>query len=90
MKALLHVYASLNQTNSPYSILEVPEGTSEEALTTLAEKFLPTLYGTEESVITDADGVCWSGGDCWYIEDLGFISEEDAAHLVRILGLSTF
>ena len=90
MKALLHVYASLNDTHSPYYILEVPEGTSEEGLQIIAEKFLPTLYGNEDAVRMDSDGVCWNRGECWYIEDLRFISEEDAAHLVRILSLSTF
>lgn len=90
MKALLHVHASLDTTYSPYSILDVPEGTTEEELQVIGNKFLPTLYGDEEVVTVDSDGVCWNNGECWYIEGLHFISEEDAAHLVRILGISTF
>ena len=89
MKALLHVHASLNSSYSPYSILEFPEGTDEDQLQSLAIKFLPSLYGDEETVFVDEDGVCWNNGECWYIEDLRFISEEDAVHLTRILGIST-
>lgn len=89
MKALLHVCASLNTLYSPYSILEVPEGTRDDELKAFADKCLPSLYGDEETVVVDSDGVCWSNGECWYIGDLRFISEEDAAHLTRILGLST-
>lgn len=89
MKALLHVCASLNTSYTPYSILDVPEGTGEDELLIIALQLLPSLYGSEDAVIVDEDGVCWSNGECWYIEDLRFISEEDAAHLTRILGLST-
>lgn len=85
MKALLHVHASLNSSYSPYSILEFPEGTDENQLQSLAIKFLPSLYGDEETVFVDEDGVCWNNGECY----LRLISEEDAAHLTRILGIST-
>lgn len=88
MKALLHVHASLDTIYSPYSILDVPAGTTEEELQIIGNKFLPTLYGDEQVVTVDSDGVCWSNGECWYIADLRFISEEDAVHLVRILGIS--
>lgn len=57
MKALLHVHASLNSSYSPYSILEFPEGTDEDQLQSLAIKFLPSLYGDEETVFVDEDGV---------------------------------
>ncbi|APM29178.1 hypothetical protein ACQFG6_006203 [Klebsiella michiganensis] len=90
MKALLHVYASLDTSYSPYSIQEVPEGTIEEQLQAIASEFLPTLYGDKDLVAVDSDGVCWNNGECWYIENLHFISEEDAEHLTRILGFSTF
>lgn len=89
MKALLHVCASLNTSYSPYSILDVPEDTGEDELLIIALKLLPSLYGSEDTVTVDESGACWSNGECWYIEDLRFISEEDAAHLTRILGLST-
>lgn len=90
MKALLHVHASLDTKYSPYSILDIPEGTTVEELQAIGNKFLPSLYGDEEVVAVDSEGVCWNNGECWYIEDLRFISEEDAAHLTRILNLSTF
>lgn len=90
MKALLQVCASLNTSYSPYSILDVPEGTSDDDLLVIANQILPSLYGSEETVFVDKDGVCWNNGECWYIEDLRLISEEDAAHLTRILGISTF
>lgn len=89
MKALLQVCASLNTSYSPYSILDVPDGTSDYDLHVIASQILPSLYGDENTVTVDEDGVCWSNGECWYIEDLRFISEEDATHLTRILGLST-
>ncbi|MCD6622846.1 hypothetical protein ACLH2J_24970 [Klebsiella michiganensis] len=89
MKALLLVCASLNTSYSPYSILNVPEGTSDDDLQVIANQLLPSLYSEANIVTVDEDGVCWSNGECWYIEDLRFISEEDAAHLTRILGLST-
>ena len=89
MKALLQVCASLNTSYSPYSILDVPEGTSDDDLQVIANQILPSLYGSVDTVTVDEDGVYWSNGECWYIEDLRFISEEDAAHLTRILGLST-
>ncbi|HHB6988750.1 hypothetical protein [Klebsiella pneumoniae] len=89
MKALLQVCASLNTAYSPYSILDVPDETSDDDLHVIASQILPSLYGDEDIVTVDEDGVCWSNGECWYIEDLRFISEEDAAHLTRILGLST-
>ncbi|HGT4098154.1 TPA: hypothetical protein ACM22Z_003469 [Klebsiella pneumoniae] len=90
MKALLQVCASLNTSYSPYSILDVLEGTSDDDLQVIANQILPSLYGSEETVFVDKDGVCWNNGECWYIEDLRLISEEDAAHLTRILGISTF
>ncbi|MGK2894953.1 hypothetical protein [Klebsiella michiganensis] len=90
MKALLRVCASLNTSYSPYSILNVPEGTSDDDLQIIADQLLPSLYGDANVVTVDEDGVCWSNAECWYIEDLRFISEEDAEHLIRILGLSTF
>lgn len=90
MKALLQVCASLNTSYSPYSILDVPEGASDDDLQVIANQILPSLYGSEETVFVDKDGVCWNNGECWYIEDLRLISEEDAAHLTRILGISTF
>ena len=89
MKALLQVCASLNTSYSPYSILDVPDGTSDDDLHVIASQILPSLYGDKNTVTFDEDGVCWSNGECWYIEDLRFISEEDATHLTRILGLST-
>ncbi|HBT4797548.1 TPA: hypothetical protein MH639_24380 [Klebsiella pneumoniae] len=67
----------------------MPDGTSDDDLHVIASQILPSLYGDEDTVTVDEDGVCWSNGECWYIEDLRFISEEDAAHLTRILGLST-
>ena len=89
MKALLQVCASLNTSYSPYSILDVPDGTSDDDLHVIASQILPSLHGDENTVTVAEDGVCWNNGECWYIEDLRFISEEDAAHLTRILGLST-
>lgn len=89
MKTLLRVCASLNTSYSPYSLLNVPEGTSDDDLQIIAGQLLPSLYGDANVVTVDEDGVCWSNGECWYIEDLRFISEEDAEHLIRILGLST-
>ncbi|MFY0176252.1 hypothetical protein J0889_21155 [Raoultella ornithinolytica] len=56
----------------------------------IADQILPSLYGSEDTVTVDEDGACWNNGECWYIEDLRFISEEDAEHLTRILGISTF
>ncbi|MBD0905721.1 hypothetical protein DN614_24485 [Klebsiella michiganensis] len=67
----------------------MPEGTSDDDLQVIANQLLPSLYSEANVVTVDEDGVCWSNGECWYIEDLRFISEEDAAHLTRILGLST-
>lgn len=89
MKALLHICASLDESYIPYSILNVPDGSTEGDLQVLAIGILPSLYGDESKVMVDDDGVCWHNGECWYIEELRFISEEDAAHLTRILGLST-
>ncbi|AKL03880.1 hypothetical protein ACB381_18450 [Klebsiella michiganensis] len=89
MKALLHVCASLNTSYSPYSILDVPEGTGGDELRIIADQILPSLYGSEDTVAVDKDGVCWNNGECWYIEGLHFISEEDAEHLTRILGICT-
>jgi hypothetical protein len=89
MKALLQISASLNTSYSPYSILDVPEGTSDDDLHVIAGQILPSLYGDADTVAVDEDGVCWSNGECWYMENLRFISEEDAAHLTRILKLST-
>ncbi|HBR1163535.1 TPA: hypothetical protein L9K93_004486 [Klebsiella quasipneumoniae subsp. similipneumoniae] len=68
----------------------MPEGTSDDDLHVIAEQLLPSLYGDANVVTVDEDGVCWSNGECWYIEDLRFISDEDAAHLTRILNLSSF
>ncbi|MER0138433.1 hypothetical protein KAI01_26610 [Klebsiella quasipneumoniae] len=67
----------------------MPDGTSDDDLHVIASQILPSLYGDENTVTVDEDGVYWSNGECWYIEDLRFISEEDAAHLTRIPGLST-
>ncbi|HBR1743313.1 TPA: hypothetical protein MDU36_002537 [Klebsiella pneumoniae] len=67
----------------------MPDGTSDDDLHVIASQILPSLHGDENTVTVDEDGVCWNNGECWYIEDLRFISEEDAAHLTRILGLST-
>ncbi|HDT4631760.1 TPA: hypothetical protein QHQ25_001641 [Klebsiella pneumoniae] len=68
----------------------MPEGTSDDDLHVIADQLLPSLYGDANVVTVDEDGVCWSNGECWYIEDLRFISDEDAAHLTRILNLSSF
>ncbi|HHT4259190.1 TPA: hypothetical protein ACTYZB_004857 [Klebsiella variicola] len=89
MKALLHVCASLDEKYVPYTILSLPEGSTEDDLQAAAQQILPSLYGDENQVIVDDEGVCWCKSECWYIEDLRFISDEDAAHLIRILGLST-
>ncbi|EFA0002022.1 hypothetical protein E9A26_003885 [Escherichia coli] len=43
-----------------------------------------------DSVMVDDDGVCWHNGNCWYVEETQQISDEDAAHLERILSISTF
>ncbi|EOE5495881.1 hypothetical protein ACKJUK_004371 [Cronobacter turicensis] len=43
-----------------------------------------------ESVFVDEDGICWHDGCCWYIDETRAISDDDAAHLERILGISTF
>ena len=62
MKALLQVCASLNTSYSPYSILDVPDGTSDDDLHVIASQILPSLYGDENTVTVDEDGVCWRNG----------------------------
>ena len=59
MKTLLQVCASLNTSYSPYSILDVPEGTSDDDLQVIVNQILPSLYGSEDTVTVDEDGVCW-------------------------------
>ncbi|HFP9309498.1 TPA: hypothetical protein ACHOZC_003498 [Raoultella ornithinolytica] len=90
MKALLRVTASLGTAYNPYSLLKIPDGSTEDDLQVMAKRILPGLYADESKVEVDENGVCWNNGECWYIEDLHFISEEDAGHLQRILGLSEF
>ena len=63
---------------------------TQEQLIDIAANILPSLYGSADSVDVDEDGVCWHNGECWYVDDIKPLSDEDADHLTRILDISTF
>nr|WP_247164699.1 hypothetical protein [Escherichia coli] len=67
------------------------DGLNDEEIQAAIERNLVEYTGMDaDSIYIDDDGVCWHNGSCWYVDDTMLVSDEDAAHLERILGISTF
>ena len=99
MKGLVRIYNSIDREILPYFLVELG-GTTAPALTVdekslVLEKqeariaeIIPEHYC--DGMKPDGDGVFWIDGGCLYVEDAEVISDSDAAHLERLLCLSTF
>ncbi|MED5658137.1 hypothetical protein, partial [Enterobacter hormaechei] len=90
MKILVRVSASTDYDVYPLFMVKC-DGLNDEEIQAAIERNLVEYTGMDaDSVYVDDDGVCWHNGSCWYVDDTMPVSDEDAAHLERILGISTF
>ncbi|HCL6058126.1 hypothetical protein HVX64_23700 (plasmid) [Citrobacter sp. RHB20-C16] len=90
MKTLVRITASTDYDVFPLFMVKC-NGLNEEEIQAAIMRILPEYTGQDaDSVFVDKDGVCWNNGNCWYVDDTRQLSDEDAAHLERILGISTF
>ncbi|KWW08259.1 MULTISPECIES: hypothetical protein [Escherichia] len=89
MKTLVQISASLGCATHPMFILNC-EGLDEGEIDALVDRILIEYTGHDASnVFVDSNGVYRCNSDCWYREDVKNISDEDAEHLERILGIPT-
>lgn len=90
MKILVRISVSNDYDVYPLFMVRC-DGMNEEEVQTAIQRILVEYTGHDaDSVFIDEDGVCWHNGCCWYVDETRPISEEDAGHLQRILGISTF
>jgi len=90
MKILVRISASTDYDVYPLFMVKC-DGLNDEEIQAAIERNLVEYTGMDaDSVYVDDDGVCWHNGCCWYVDDTMPVSDEDAAHLERILGISTF
>ncbi|MCX8995188.1 hypothetical protein NLN85_22180 [Citrobacter portucalensis] len=90
MKILDRISVSTDYDVYPLFMVKC-DGLNDEEIQAVIERNLVEYTGMDaDSVYVDDDGVCWHNGSCWYVDDTMPVSDEDAAHLERILGISTF
>ncbi|MCU7761028.1 hypothetical protein [Cronobacter sakazakii] len=90
MRILVRISASTDFDVYPLFMVRC-DGLNDEEIQEAIQRHLVEYTGqSAESVFVDEDGICWHDGYCWYIDETRAISDDDAAHLERILGISTF
>ena len=90
MKTLVRISSSTDYDVYPLFMIKC-DGLNDEEIQATIERNLVEYTGMDaDSIYIDYDGVCWHNGSCWYVDDTMLVSDEDAAHLERILGISTF
>ncbi|EGT5208578.1 hypothetical protein SMZ82_004170 [Cronobacter malonaticus] len=90
MRILVRISASTDYDVYPLFMVRC-DGLNDEEIQAAIQRNLVEYTGqSAETVFVDEDGICRHDGCCWYIDETRVISDEDAAHLERILGISTF
>ncbi|EBU9763989.1 hypothetical protein DM312_12335 [Salmonella enterica subsp. enterica serovar Stanley] len=90
MKILVRISASIDYDAYPLFMVKCDELNDEEIQAAIERNLVEYTGKDADSVYIDDDGVCWYNGSFWYVEDKMPVSDEDSAHLERILGISTF
>lgn len=90
MKVLVRISANTDYDVYPLFMVKC-DGLNEQEIQALIARHLIEYTGYDaDAVFVDEDGVCWHDGSCWYVDETQPLTDEDAAHLERILGISTF
>lgn len=90
MKFLIRITTSTCNDIYPLFIVDCENLSDKETEQLISSTLLEYTGWDEETVAVNEDGIYSNGIDYWYQEDIQQISDEDAAHLERILGISTF
>ncbi|CAH5615289.1 hypothetical protein WGQ82_28700 (plasmid) [Klebsiella pneumoniae] len=90
MRILVRISVSTDNDVTCYPLFMVNGfGLNDKGLQAVIDHNVIEYIGySADSVFVDVDGVCWHNGGCLYADGTKPISEEDAQHLERILGLS--
>lgn len=90
MRILVRISASTDYDVYPLFMVRCENLNDDEVQAAIQRNLVVYTGQSAETVFVDEDGICWHDGCCWYIDETRVISDEDAAHLERILGISTF
>ena len=90
MKILVRITGSTDYDVFPM-FMDKGDGLTNDEIQKAIERNLIEYTGYDaDTVFVDSDGVCWHNGNCLYVDETRPVSDEDAGHLERILGISTF